>query len=349
MNPLTEAGYTLVELLIAAAVLLLLTSLTCIVLVEQKTMMEVSGERADVQQRARVGMEGMLSAIRGAGAGSDRGVRAGPLIHWMPPLWPGRKGRTASSTAVTTIRVEPGIAPATLALDAPSGTATMEFDRGGCPAPCGFNDGMNVIVLDGRGDFDVFVLTDTDGASATVRRVPGGTNASYARGAAVLPAELGTFYWNAAARELRSDAGDRGDFPAIHGVVSLSFEYWGDPFPPLQPRPPEGEENCLYDVFGTPRGGLPVLPAAGATLAPLDISLFEDGPWCGSGAEPFDVDLLRIRSVRIVLRTQASNAAYRGTVPVFFQNPGTATDSARLVKDVVLQTTVTPMNLGGWR
>jgi hypothetical protein len=243
----------------------------------------------------------------------------------------------------------PAVAPATLAVDAAAGTAIMAFDRGGCALPCGFSDGMTVVVLDGRGDFDVFVLVETDGATATVRRVPGGTNASYARGSAVLPAELRTFYWNSSPRELRSDDGDRGDFPAIHDVVSVSFEYFGDPFPPLYPRPPEGEENCLYDVFGTPRAGMAVLPSAGATLAPLDVSLFEDGPWCGLGTEPFDADLLRIRSVRIALRTQASNSAYRGALPVFFQNPGTATDSARLVKDVILRTTVTPINLGGWR
>ena len=285
-----EAGYTLVELLVAAAVLLLLTALTCLVLIEAKTMMEVSGERADVQQRARAGMEGILSAIRDAGAGSDRGARAGPLIRWMPPVWPGRNDRAVSTTGLTIVRVLHGVAPAALALDAPAGTATLDFDRGGCPLPCGFADGMNVIVLDGR-----------------------------------------------------------GDFPAINDIVRLSFEYLGDPFPPLHPRPPEGEENCLYDSFGTPRIGMPVLPPAGATLAPLDVSLFEDGPWCGSGAEPFDADLLRIRSVRVSLRAQASNAAYRGPAPGLFQNPGTAAEAARQVKDVVLQTTVTPRNLGGWR
>jgi hypothetical protein len=294
-------------------------------------------------------MEGLLSAIRSAGAGSDSGATAGPLIHWMPPLWAGRSDRAVSSTGITAIRVLPGVAPATLAVDAPADTETMEFDRGGCALPCGFADGMNVVVLDGRGDFDVFVLVETDGATANVRRVAGGTNGAYARGSAVLPAELWTFYWNTATRELRKDDGDRGDFPAIHDVVGLSFEYFGDPFPPLLPRPPAGEENCLYDLFGTPRTGLAVLPTAGATLAPLDVGLFEDGPWCGSGTEPFDADLLRIRSVRIALRIQASNSAYRGAAPVLFQNPGTATDPARLVKDVILQTTVTPPNLGGWR
>jgi hypothetical protein len=344
-----EDGYTMVELLVATAVLLLVTSLTCVVLMEAKTSMEVTSERADVQQRARAGVEGMVSALRDVGAGADRGSTAGPLLRWLPPLWPGRSDRTQPGDGFTTLRVLPDIPPATLALDAPAGVATMDFDRGGCGLPCGFTDGMRVIVLDGRGDFDIFVLVTTDGASATVRRVPGGTNASYARGAAVLAAELRSVYWRSDARELRNDTGDRGDFPAVSNVAGVSFEYVGDPFPPLYPRPPVGVENCLYDALGTPRTGIPVLPPAGGTLAPLDLSVFEDGPWCGSGSEPFDLDLLRIRGLRLTLRAQAGGDRYRGGDARLFQNPGTATHSARLVPDVILQTAVTPRNLGGWR
>jgi type II secretory pathway pseudopilin PulG len=344
-----QAGYTIVELLVAAAVLLMLTALTCLVLVEAKTSMEVSGERADVQQRARAGAEGMISALRDAGAGADRGGRAGPLVQWLPPVWPGRRDRTDAATGVTTLRVVPDIPPATLALDAPAGSATLDFDRGGCALPCGFTDGLRVIVLDGRGDFDLFVLIATDGASAEVRQLSAGTQASYSRGAAVLPVELRTFYWNGGASELRSDDGDRGDFPAVSNIAGVSFEFFGDPFPPLQPRPPMGEENCLYDALGTPRTGLPVLPPAGGTLAPLAVALFEDGPWCGSGVQPFDADLLRIRSVRFAVRAQAGESAYRGADALFFQNPGTAQHATRFVRDVIVQTTVTPRNLGGWR
>jgi type II secretory pathway pseudopilin PulG len=344
-----EAGYTLVELLVATALLLLVTSLTCVVLMEAKTAMEVSSERADVQQRARAAVEGVLTTLRDVGAGADRGARAGPLVRWLPPLWPGRSDRTGATDGFTALRVIPGVPPATLALDAPAGAATLDFDRGGCALPCGFSDGMRVIVLDGYGDFDVFLLVTTDGGSANVRRLAGGTNASYVRGAAVLAAEVHTVYWKSDARELRTDDGNRGDFPMVNHVAGVSFEYVGDPFPPLYPRPPIGVENCVYDSLGTPRTGLPVLAPAGGTLAPLDLSLFEDGPWCGSGSEPFDVDLLRIRGLRLMLRVQAGADAYRGADARLFQNPGTATDSGRFVPDVALQTMVTPRNLSGWR
>ena len=48
-----EAGYTLIELLVAAALLLMLTAVTCQVLLDARATIDVSTERADVQQRAQ--------------------------------------------------------------------------------------------------------------------------------------------------------------------------------------------------------------------------------------------------------------------------------------------------------
>src|SRR4029453_14983011 len=95
---------------------------------------------------------------------------------------------------------------------------------------------MTIVLVDGFGNFDMFVVLQTDGVSATVRWLPGGTGAAYGSGVAVLPVQLRTAYWNAHTRELRTDGGDRSDFPVINDVVDLSFEYVGDPLPPRDPR-----------------------------------------------------------------------------------------------------------------
>ena len=354
----TDAGFTLIELLIAAALVLGLSALTVDAIAHARTVLATAADRSEMQQRARAGLESMMTVLRAAGAGSDRATAAGPLVRWLPPVWPGRSdarsdrsgdGRSELSTAITALQVVAAVPPATLARDASAGDATLEFDhRPGCAMPCGFFDRMRVVLLDGRGDFDLFVLTETDGTTATVRRLPGGTGGAYVRGNTVLPVEIHTYYVNARTHELRTFDGDRSDLPVANDVVDLNFEYLGDPMPPVEPRPPPGEANCLYDSAGAVRGGQ-LFPVTGGTLAPIETAMLTDGPWCGAGSEPFDADLLRLRVVRIALRLQATSPASRGTDARWFRNPGTATDAAQMVKDLTVQTTVVPLNLGGWR
>jgi type II secretory pathway pseudopilin PulG len=314
----SEAGYTFIELLVASALLLMLTAVTCQVLLDARATIDVSSERADVQQRARVALETLTSHIRGAGAGPDRGSAAGRLQKWAPPVLPGWSGEAGPSSALTMVQVLEAVAPATLAFDAPAGTAALDFEYArGCAAPCGFFDRMTVLVADGYGDFDVFALTRVEGTSAVVRRLAVGTGASYARGSPVLPVDLRTYYLKADSRELRVFDGDRSDLPVVNDVVELSFEYAA-----------EGDEGALE------------------WLNPLAL---QDGPWSGAGSQPFDVDLLRLRAVRITCRLQAGSVAHRGTDPRWFRNPGVALQSSQLVKDVVFRTTVAPPNLGAGR
>ena len=311
-----EAGYTLLELLVAAALMAALTAATCSMLVDAKGMFDTAGERAGLHQAARVGMDRLTTAIGRAGAGAARGEYAAGLVRWMPPVWPGRADRTPRADAITAISAIPGVPPAVLAFDAPAGSAVLDFERSAaCALPCGFADRMTVLVLDGRGNFDLFTLVETDGASANVLRLAGGTGASYESGAAVLPAEVHTYYWNSIRGELRVYDGDRGDFPVIDHVVGLAFEYFSDSSPPVS----------------------------------LGSAQFTDGPWSGTGSDPFDADLLRIRGVRVTMRVEVASPWHRGRDARWFQNPGGAGDSRRLVKDVILEAAIAPRNLGGWR
>lgn len=315
-----DAGYTLIEVLVAAALMLLLTAITCHVLVDVRATIDLGAGRADVQQRARVALDTLSARIRGAGAGPERGSTPFRLMRWAPPLSPGRPGGSASdfSTAITAFEALASVPPATLAFDAPAGTPTLDFDyAAGCPPPCGFFDRMTVLVADGAGDFDLFALTAITGGSATVRRLAMGTGGSYARGSPAVPVDVHVYYLNQRSRELRVFDGDRSDVPVVDDVVALSFEYTAE--------------------------------RADGTLGPLDAAMLEDGPWCGAGSQPFDADLLRIRAVRVTLRVQVGDQALRGSDTTWFRNPGTAVESARLVKDVTLRTSITPPNLGAWR
>jgi hypothetical protein len=152
-----------------------------------------------------------------------------------------------------------------------------------------------------------------------------------------------TYYHDGRRRQLRRYDGDRSDVPVTDEVVALQFQYFGSPFPPDQPRPPPGIDNCVIDRDGLRR--LPVLAATHGTLVELTTAMLSDGPWCGIAPYRFDADLYRLRQVRIVMRLQAESPAVRGRDDRLFMNPGTSRTRATEVADFNLLANVTPRNL----
>ena len=110
----------------------------------------------------------------------------------------------------------------------------------------------------------------------------------------------------------------------------MSFRYFGDPRPPLLPKPTIGTENCLFDRFGNPK--LEPL-GRGASLVELTEAVVTDGPWCGVPGNRFDADLYRIRSIKVFLRMQVSPRALRGKSPTLFKRPGPARVGLRPIPD----------------
>ena len=66
---------------------------------------------------------------------------------------------------------------------------------------------------------------------------------------------------------------------------------------------------------------------------------------CGSGATAYDVDLLRIRKLRVVFRLQAGVSMLRGSDPRLFARPGSARASHRMLPDQSLRLAFSPRNL----
>jgi hypothetical protein len=129
-------------------------------------------------------------------------------------------------------------------------------------------------------------------------------------------------------------------------VVGLQVDYFGDPNPPLEPKPAPGAgANCLYDANGNYTNAMPVLAADEGSLAALPLAMFKNGPWCGSGDTEFDADLLRVRKVRVTLRMQVASPSLRGSDGTLFANPGGSQGGNRLVPDYIVRFEVTPRNL----
>jgi hypothetical protein len=151
---------------------------------------------------------------------------------------------------------------------------------------------------------------------------------------------------DAATNQLRQYDTDNTDVPLMDDVVDMTLEYFGAISPPIFPKPPVGQANCLYDSAGQRLAGMAHLSASDDGLAPLPIDMFNDGPWCGSGALVYDADLLRIRRVRVTLRLQVSSPGLRATGERF-ANAGTSRSAVRSVPDVIVSFDVSPRNLAG--
>jgi hypothetical protein len=285
------------------------------------------------------------------------GPHPGPLRNAFAPIVPRRMGlqgadapTLARADAITLMFVPTTRAQTTLRQPLGGGGSDLSVDYAPqCPANdllCALAAGVSVVVFDEAAHFDFFTVTSAAVDVAHVRQWQAG-HASYAygAGAAVAEAEFHSYYFDAKNRQLRHFDGYLTDIPVVDEVVGVSFEYEGDPLPPEAPKPPLGTANCLYDAAGIRLPGLVNLPAHGASLASLPLSILSDGPWCGDGDISFDVDLLRIRRVNVTLRLQVGNDMMRG-LGTDFAIAGKGTNAGQLVPDYAVRFDVAPRNMG---
>jgi hypothetical protein len=344
-----------VELLVATAITVVVTMVACRLAMGVQKAWRADGSRVDLQQRGRVAADLLSRALLEMGAGPHGGPDRGPLIRFLPPVVPRRTGRqnadppdTMRRDAFTVVRAIAEAEHAMLLYPFGSGDSSVDVTPvSTCDLPvCGLEEGTAVLMFDATGNHDVFTVTDVAGQTLSLRHHGGGIHSVYAPGTPVIAVDVFGFYLDRNTRTLRRYDGDASDLPAVDDVVDMEVGYFGDIQPPVRPRPATGTSNCLYDAGGAYRSALlPVLVPAGASQAAVAEAIVTDGPWCGTGPNQFDADLLRVRRVRVALRLQASDPAVRGSDPVRFREPGIARDSSSLVPDAVVVVDVTPRNL----
>jgi hypothetical protein len=344
-------GFTLVEVLVGSAISLAAIAVGCLLAAEAQVAWRSASARADLQQRARVGADLITRLLKEAGAGPMGGPARANLIRGIPPVLPRRLGRRGAhafnefrADAFTVIRAIAESEHGALLTPVASGTATLELSPDLCESTaCGFADGVNLMLLDSSGRFDIFTVTAVDGMAVSVRHHGVDPSGSYAAGTPVVAVESASITLDASSRTLRLYDGDATDLPLLDDVVRLQVAYFGEGEPPVWPRPPDGESNCLYAADGTYQSALPVLGARGV-LIELTPGMLTDGPWCGTGDTRYDADLLRVRRMRLSVRLQATDAAARGTDRAGFANPGSARRSALFVPDLTVEIDVVPRN-----
>ena len=371
----SERGYSLVELLVSTAIMLTVTGAIFAIVNPSQGISRVQPEFADMQQRARVAVDTLNRDLLMAGAGpymtNDPRSLRGSLNNYFAPILPYRTGQVAADPpgsfrpdAVTLVYVPNSFAQTSLEKDLGFGssvemTVEKQFN---CPETdplCGFELGMSALIFDPKtGGFDTFYITQVQASSLHLQHRGQDLSQTYSRGSLILRSEVHTYYFcgtglassgpcpDPTQSQLRHYDGIATDVPVVDNVVAVRFDYFGDPNPPMAPRPDSGIQNCVIDASGNPR--LPTLPSTTGSLVHLDPASFQDGrpDWCGGGSNAFDPDLLRIRKVTVTVRVQASDPSMRGPDTALFRRPGTAGQApGGWVPDYETTFEVTPRNL----
>ena len=372
-------GFGIVELLISTTLLLVVIATAVRVLNPAEGAFRVEPEATDVQQRLRVATDAIADALDAAGAGPTQGYQIAPLIDVLAPVLPFRQGRRNPDPAgvfrpdvVTIVSAARGAAQSTIAqaLPAASGPVQVNVDPG-CPQGdplCGFKAGMDVMVFDDTGAYDTFTIATVQGTVLNLQHNLLDTARVYpANTSRIIEVENKTLFLrtdvaNNMLQLARYDGAAGADVPVVDHLAALTFAYFGDPQPPVMlkpqldpvgpwttygPKPPASGDNCIFAAgVPLPVSRLPVLGSGAPGLVPLGAADLTDGPWCPSDTDPnrFDADLLRVRSILVTVRAEASSASLRGPAGQLFTRGGTATGQ-KFVPDREVSFTIAPRNV----
>src|SRR5947207_8445776 len=88
----SEAGFSLIEVLVATAIMLVVTGGIFTVLNPSGAMFKAQPEVVDMQQRLRIGIDTLTRDLIMAGAGAYSGSQSGSLSGFFAPIQPSRQG-----------------------------------------------------------------------------------------------------------------------------------------------------------------------------------------------------------------------------------------------------------------
>src|SRR5688572_25216012 len=138
----SQAGFTLVEMLAAVAILTSTSALLFCFAGTGQRLARSQPDAADVQQRLRVAVATLQRDLRMAGSGMLHGNAGGPLVNYFPPIVPARTGSQSPDRELSWYadRISIAYVPAggwhtRLTADMAHGSADIPVDDGlpGCP------------------------------------------------------------------------------------------------------------------------------------------------------------------------------------------------------------------------
>lgn len=379
-----QAGFTIVEMVIATAIMMTVTAATFALMNPAHGMFAAQPEMMDMQQRLRIGVDTLHKDLLMAGAGTYSGAMTGSLGHYFSPIMPVRVGNVNPDPAgsfftdrITVMYVPPTPAQTTIRTSMPNNSSEIKVTaQPGCPNNdplCGFKEGMQLLIMDAAGAWDTFSVTNVQDDSLHLQHRGDDLNKAYGQGSYIAQIAMHTYWLKtdtvAETYQLMRYDGHQTDVPIAENVVGLSFEYYGDPEPPqlrpgmtppttYGPAPPAlgvdntadnwgAGENCTFTVGAGIQSPRLAEFATSRGLVKLTQEQLTDGPWCPDSAQAarYDADLLRIRKVRVTMRVQVASPSLRGPAGSLFTRGGTSRGGERFIPDQEIKFDVTARNL----
>ncbi|MFO7694098.1 MAG: prepilin-type N-terminal cleavage/methylation domain-containing protein [Vicinamibacterales bacterium] len=253
-----DAGFTLVEMIIAMAVMLLILGGVFQAFNPSLGSFQTQPEVADMQQRLRVGTDRLYNGIVVAGAGIYSGAAVGTLGQFFAPVLPYLVGPLHNDPgsgvffrddAITIFHVPTTASQCTIRDKMPQPSSEVKVNaEPGCPANdplCGFEQGMRVIIFDETGSFDFFTITAVQSDALHLQHRPPinpeDFSKAYDVGAVISQVNTDAYYWrqDPATNTFQLMHYDlfSNDVPLIDDVVALRFEYLGEAAPPVLRAP----------------------------------------------------------------------------------------------------------------
>jgi hypothetical protein len=251
-KPWNSRGFTIAEMVISVAIMMVVTGAVFGLMNPAQGVFQAQLAASEMQQRLRIGVDAIYSALLMAGAGPDSGSAASALGTYFATVLPFRRGARSPdppgsfhTDRVSLLHVPSASPHTTTSVAMPDTSADIRVNaQPGCPAGdplCGFQPAMTAIIFDETGSYETFRVSGLVASPAAVQHAGEPLARAYGVGAHVTRVVAAT-YWlktdtTANVYQLMRYDGDQTDLPVVDEVVGLDFEYYGDAQPPALRKP----------------------------------------------------------------------------------------------------------------
>ena len=298
----SESGFTIIELLVASAIMLVVTAAVFQLVNPAQGIFQTQPEASDLQQRLRVGVDSLQKDLVMAGAGTYAGESAGALSYFIAPIMPyvafgdatdPSKNVFFRDDVIALVYVPPTPSQTTISQSMPPKSAEIKVNsQPNCPPEkgdelCGFSPGDRAIIFDESGNWDMFTITQVQAPAVHMQHRDDAFSVGYSANSALTQIVTAMYYYKPDTLQLMYFDGWDTDLPVVDNVVKLQFQYFGESQPPkltgkpltskpgpwttYGPVPPElgivkggypAGENCTFKVDAGTQ--VPRLPVLGA-------------------------------------------------------------------------------------